>query len=262
MAATKNKTVAPATKAKSKKFTFDLATALMGVPKEAAKQTPSMPVRVAQLEGDRLWAVAKPSRAKFVALEDFPADAFDAIPYLLTALAEAETDWQRKRVQQRAKGLVVARKDAERARQVVMTAARYRLRKNVAAQTELDRIDQGEGLPDLIQDLKDLATFTEAYAPVLERDAKITKDTPEKLRALATTLSAGEGDSDVAITAMEHRNKVFAALEAALGEVRAAAGYLYWDDAKRLQPYLSQYEAKQRRASRQAKTGKAKAAAS
>lgn len=260
MAATKKKTVAA--NAKRKKFTFDLARVLLAMPKEAAKKTPSMPVRVAQLEGERLWAVAKPSRAKFVALEDFPADDFDSIPYLLDALAEAETDWQRKRVQARAKGLVVARKDAEKARHVVMNAGRYRLRKNAAAQTELDRIDEGEGLPDLIQDLKDAATFTETHAAVLERDPKITKDTPQMLRALATTLSEGEGDSEVAITAMEHRNKVFAALEAALGEVRAAAGYLYWDDAKRLQPYLSQYEAKQRRATRQAKSGKAKATAS
>ena len=54
-------------------------------------------------------------------------------------------------------------------------------------------------------------------------------------------------DSEAALKAQEHRNTVFAALAAALHEVRAAAGYLYADDAKRLHPYRSQYEATRKR---------------
>lgn len=232
------------------KVTFDLATAMLGLPAGSAEKPPTMPVRTAQLEAERLWAVAKPARAKFVALEDFPVETFDAIPFLITALGEAETDWQRKRIQKRATGLVATRKEAEAGRSTVMSAARYRLRKNAEAQTELDRIDEGQGLPDLIQDLNDLATFIETHLNVLTRDANITAATPEAFRSWARTLSEGEGDSEAALTAIAHRNMVYVALDEALSEVRSAARYLYARDPRRLAPYLSQFEAARKRGRR------------
>jgi len=239
--------------AKPKVPVFQLSSSLLGVPVEAAREPPSMPVGVALLEGARLWAAASKARPKFVALEDFPAESFDAIPHLLTALADAEKDWQRLRQVMKLKSLVVVRKDAEAWRRILMVAGRYLLRKNAAAQLELDRIQEGEGLPDLIQDLNDLADFICAHLDVLLRDTKVTRDTPAALRAMAKTLSEGEGDSETALSAMEHRNKVFAALDTALGEVRAAAGYLYANDPKRLQPYRSQYEAARKRNRRNTK---------
>lgn len=238
------------------KVSFDLATALMGLPEGSGAKSPSMPVRTAQLEGQRLWTTAKPMRAKFAALEDFDVEAFDSIPHLLTALGEAETDWQRKRIAKQQKSLVALRKQAEESRRKVMAAGRYRLRKNAAAQLELDRIDEGEGLADLIQDLNDLADFIGSHMDVMTRDKNITEATPGQLRETAQALNEGEDDSEPALEALEHRNKVFVALDEALREVRAAAGYLYTDDPKRLQPYRSQYEAKQRAAQRQAKKAK------
>lgn len=249
----KNKAAsAPAKKAeaaprKKAKFTFDLATAMLGLPAGSAEKHPSMPVRTAQLEAERLWAVAKPARAKFVALEDFPVDTFDSIPFLIEALAEAETDWQRKRIAKQQKSLVVLRKDAEGTRRKVMAAGRYLLRKNAEAQVELDRIAEGDGLADLIQDLNDLADLIVAHLAVMTRDKHITEATPGQLRAMAQELGGGE-DSEAALLALEHRNKVFVALDEALGEVRAAAGYLYSDDPRRLHAYRSQYEAARKRA--------------
>lgn len=245
--AKKAETAAPKKKVK---VTFDLATAMLGLPAGSAEKPPSMPVRTAQLEAERLWAVAKPARAKFAALEDFPVEIFDAIPFLIEALSEAETDWQRKRFQKRATGLVATRKEAEAGRSMVMSAARYRLRKNAEAQTELDRIDEGQGLADLIQDLNDLATFIETHLTVLTRDANITAATPEAFRSWARTLSEGEGDSDAALTAIAHRNMVYVALDEALSEVRSAARYLYARDPRRLAPYLSQFEAARKRGRR------------
>lgn len=242
-AAAAAKTTKPA---KAKSARFDLSAATLGVPAEAAKEAPSMPVGVALLEGARLWAAASKARAKFVALEEFPAETFDAIPHLLTALGDAEKEWQRQRQAMKLKSLVAVRKEAEAQRRVVMTAGRYLLRKSAAAQLELDRIQEGEGLPDLIQDLNDLADLIGSNMDVMTRDKKITEATPGELRAMAQTLSDGE-DSEAALKAQEHRNTVFAALAAALHEVRAAAGYLFADDAKRLQPYRSQYEATRKR---------------
>ena len=242
--AKKAETAAPKTKVK---VTFDLATAMLGLPAGSAEKPPSMPVRTAQLEAERLWAVAKPARAKFAALEDFPVEIFDAIPFLIEALSEAETDWQRKRIAKQQKSLVVLRKDAEEVRRKVMAAGRYLLRKNAEAQVELDRIAEGDGLGDLIQDLNDLAAFIVAHLDVMTRDKNITEATPGQLRAMAQELGGGE-DSEAALLALEHRNKVFVALDEALGEVRAAADYLYSDDPRRLQAYRSQYEAARKRA--------------
>jgi hypothetical protein len=238
-------TAAPNAKAK---VAFDLAAAMLGIPAGSAEKPPSMPVRTAQLEAERLWAVAKPARAKFVALEDFPAETFDAIPHLITALSEAETNWQRARIAKQQKSLVALRKEAEDARRRVMATGRYRLRKNAAAQLELDRIAEGDGLPDLIQDLNDLADFIGSHMDVMTRDKNITEATPGQLRAMAQELGGGGEDSEAALKALEHRNKVFVTLDLALGEVRAAAGYLYIDDPKRLHLYLSQYESARKRA--------------
>lgn len=259
-AAKPKKAEAGAKKAKAK-VSFDLATMLLGLPEGAGEKVPSMPVRTAQFEGERLWATAKGSRAKFVALEDFDVEAFDAIPHLLTALGEAETDWQRKRIAKQQKSLVALRKEAEEARRKVMVVGRYRLRKNASAQLELDRIAEGDGLPDLIQDLLDLADFIGSNMDVMTRDKNITEATPGQLRETAQALNEGEDDSEPALKALEHRNKVFVALDVALREVRAAAGYLYADDPKRLHPYRSQYEARQRSAQRQAKKAQGKKAA-
>lgn len=243
-------------RAKTKVVKFDLATAVLGVPAAAAREAPSMPVSVAVFEASRLWAAASKSRAKFVALEDFPAASFDAIPHLIEALATAEKDWQRLRHAMKLKSLVALRKEAEALRRVVMVAGRYLLRKSAAAQLELDRIQEGEGLADLIQDLSDLADLIDANMSVMTRDKNITAATPGQLREMAKTLGEGE-DSDAALQAQGHRNTVFAALDAAIDEVRAAAGYLYADDPKRLLPYRSQYEATLRRQQRKAKKLKA-----
>ena len=242
--------------AKAKAARFDLSVALGEVPAEAAKQAPSMPVRVALLEASRLWAAASKVRAKFVALAEFPAEAFDAIPHLNTALEDAEKEWQRLRQAMKLKSLVVVRKEAEAQRRIVMVAGRYLLRKSSVAQLELDRIQEGEGLADLIQDLDDLADLVGSNMDVMTRDKRITEATPGQLRAMAQTLKDGE-DSEAALKAQEHRNTVFAALYAALREVRAAAGYLYADDPKRLLAYRSQYEANLRRLQRKKQKEKA-----
>ena len=239
----------PVAKAKPKAVVFQLSTALLGVPAEAAKEAPPMPVAVALLEGARLWAVASKTRAKFVALEEFPVETFDAIPHLLAALETTEKAWQRLRQTMKLKSLLAVRREAEALRRIVMVAGRYLLRKSAAAQLELDRIQEGEGLSDLIQDLNDLADVIGSNMDVMTRDEKITEATPGQLREMAQTLKDGE-DSEAALKAQEHRNTVFAALDAALHEVRAAAGYLYADDPKRLQPYRSQYEANLRRLQR------------
>ena len=175
-------------------------------------------------------------------------------------LGDAETDWQRKRIAKQQKSLVALRKEAENARRQIMAAGRYRLRKNAAAQAELDRIAEGEGLPDLIQDLLDLGDFIGSNMDVMTRDKNITEATPGQLRATAQALNEGEDDSEPALSALEHRNQVFVALDEALREVRAAAGYLYADDPKRLQPYRSQYEARQRSAQRRSKKTQGKKA--
>ena len=130
-----------------------------------------------------------------------------------------------------------------------MNAGRYLLRKDPKAQARLDQIAEGEGLADLIQDLKDLADFAVANAKVLAAAPRLPKDAVAQARTLAASLTDGV-DSAGANDAQARRNQVYAVLASAVDEVRAGARFLFHDEPKLLAPMLSHYSADRKRSLR------------
>lgn len=230
---------------------FDLEARLAQLPETAGVEEPDMPVKVALLEANRLWAAASPDRKGFLAVPSFDIGDYDAVPHLIAALTDAERDWARARFAGRDVNLVQVRKEAEALRRKVMKAGSYLLRKDKAAMQELARISEGEGLADLVADLDDLVTFWGVHGAVLASDKRVPKDAPAQMARYAGVLRSGK-DESAAIEAQARRNRVYAALQAAIGEVREAADFRFDDEPRRLAPYLSRYEADRKRARRRA----------
>nr|MCU0687893.1 hypothetical protein [Polyangiaceae bacterium] len=90
------------------------------------------------------------------------------------------------------------------------------------------------------QDLDDLAEFLEANAATFALDRRLPKKAPERARKLAGELRQIELDDG---GAMRARNLAASALDFVVGEVRAAARYLFADEPRTLAPFLSRYEA-------------------
>lgn len=192
---------------------------------------PSLPIAVLHQEADNLltW-LAQGSIDKLIAVGVKPSMLDDART-ALAASREAQAGWMvvwggRKSA---------ARKDAEAAgaelRGHLMAACRWSLRDSADAQATLDRIAEGSGLPDLVQDLHDLAALIDANTAAFASDS--TFDPAEQAtaaRASAAEIAGGmaaalaQGDKGVA---RDLRDRAAAHLNELMGTVRAAGTYVY-----------------------------------
>ncbi|HEU4408352.1 MAG TPA: hypothetical protein VFS43_24020 [Polyangiaceae bacterium] len=210
-------------------------------------------MRVLLLEAERLRKAAEAYAAQLKKLPGFVADHLRDLPALIEHLSDAERAWGRARFAKTQSSRGALRKEAEELRSAVMNAGRYLLRRDAAAQAELDRISEGEGLADLVQDLDDLADFVEAHAAVFALDRRLPEQAPERARKLADELRQIDLDDG---GSMRARNLAAAALDFVLGEVRAAARYLFADEPRVLAPFLSRYETLRSRRARARRKGK------
>jgi hypothetical protein len=221
---------------------LDLEARLATLPPDARDILPAMPVKVATAEATRLYAAAQRLRPKLVKLSMFRLDDLDDLPALVEALTAAELAWTRARAERQAGGAQSARREAETLRSSLLHSGRYLLRNDPGAQNELDKIAEGGGVADLVQDLRDLANLARAHPDEWKADVRLPPRAIERSLELAELLKAS-ADPEPALAAEERRNQVFQLLERSVDEVRAAARYLLGDDPKRLQPFLSQWAA-------------------
>ena len=237
---------------RAKAVAFDLGSRLAALPPESAAAAPGLPIKVALLEAERLHGAALKLRPKLGRLPGFSVADLDGLPVLIAALGRAELAWQGARAERAAASTKGVRREAEALRRGVMVAGRFLLRRDPAAQRDLDLIAEGEGLADLVHDLDALAGLVERHRATFALDERLPKDSPARLRHLAAQLKRGV-DSSAALDAQGERNRLASLLERTVAEVRSAARFLLADDPKRLVPVLSQYEALRKRRQRAAK---------
>jgi len=254
-AATGKNRAAKAAKAKKKvlRRAFDVEARLARVPAEAEEILPDTPVASMVVDAARIGAASRLMRARFTNLPDFDIGAVDGLASLSADLQEREIEWQRARGAGRAASLEKDRVAAGELRSDMMASARYRLRKDPAAQKELDIIAEGDGLPDLVQDLRALARQRDLKSAKFAGDDSVPPDASARARGYADRLSAGT-DGEAALAAQARRNVAAFALSEDLAEVREAGLFLLRKQPKKAAVFGNTYNRarKQRRRARAA----------
>ena len=116
--------------------------------------------------------------------------------------------------------------------------SRFALRHDNRAQATIDRIQDGEGVADMCQDLVDLAALAEAHPGDFEKTdfdtatiGKARKAADSLLALHATVTGERAGTSKAAAEAKDLRDRAATYLDEAVDEVRAAGLYAFRNDS-------------------------------
>ena len=205
---------------------------------------PDRPVAIILSEAYALACVAAKYRAELERVGLDPA-IIDEIEPCANTLRVAETAWTTTREKELAAVVIAAITQAYTFRSDIVSASRYALRKNDAAQATISHIQEGEGVADLCQDLVDLAAVVETHRDAFEKiDFDFAK--VAHARALADEIQKGQGEVVVEKASNETRdvrNRAFTYLDDVVDEVRSAGLYAFGSDSDstRLSLFRSNY---------------------
>jgi len=204
----------------------------------ANKASPGVSMAKFLLEGEQAATAYGKSRAVFAKVPSFDVSLARAASALVSHAKSADSAWSAARfVRAKGEGRELTRKDAEAHRSQVIRTARFLFRNDRKAHAEIDRIAQGEGLPDLIRDHEELAALAKNHAALFAQATKLG-DVVAKCTAFAEALKHKRDDTG-AQALHEARNRAVVALDVSLGEIRAAARFLYEGNAAAIAPYLT-----------------------
>ena len=233
---------APAKKAPAKtdgEALTRLVLAMLGITEDAANETPpGVPMAKFLLEGEQTAKAYGKAASQFAKVPSFDVELASAAPGLVLHAKARETEWSNARfAKQKGEGRLATRKDAESYRSEVIRNARFLFRKDKSTLNEVDRIAEGEGLPDLIRDHEELAKLAGEKSEDFAKAPKLG-DVVARCTAFAEALKSKRDDTD-AQALHQARNRAVVALNASLEEIRAAAKFLYEGDTAAMAPYLA-----------------------
>ena len=151
------------------------------------------------------------------------------LPQRIALVADAEKAWKKQVDRLTPHALRDAREEAAQLKTDLMAAGRYVLRRDAEAQKDLDKIAAGEGLADLVRDLRDLAKFYTKRANDL-KTADVPRNAIGRAKELAAHLSVAVATGSLDEKAREvhqHRVKALTMLDDATREIRAAGRYVF-----------------------------------
>lgn len=211
---------------------------LLAIP---ASDVRSPDVRMAvyhQDTNDLATVVAAPVIAAKLQSVGIASDRLESLPVALDACRMAQSQW----VVANDRGKPEAQKEREELgyahRSEVVAACRWNLRDNRTAMATLGVIAEGDGIPDLIQDLRDVAVLAEANVAAFEKDESF--DAPaaiETCRSLASDITAGQSafaTSAEAAAARDLRDRAYTWLWGIDADVRAAGRYAFRNDPEQV----------------------------
>ena len=190
-----------------------------------------------------------------------PASTLEGLSVAVAAARQAQSQW----VVVRDRGKPQAQRDREQAgvelRSEIVTACRWNLRQEPTALAIVDEIVQGEGVPDLIQDLLNLAALLDKHEAAFDADETFeAAEGAEAARSTAEEITAGlseartPGDHEAAKVL---RDRAYTHLAKLVTEIREAGRYAFRKDPRRALAFGSAYmrRAKSRSRRRAAEQG-------
>jgi hypothetical protein len=210
------------------------------------------PIPVDRLVGEaKLLAKAAEKRLAGLKKVGLDAKLVSGLEDRASALADAQAELTLARGAKRTKAEVALERDAIALRSQMVADGRYALRDDEDAQAALDAIQEGEGLDDLVQDLRALATFQTEHAAALSKIGVKAKGNAASANKVADGLEAlvlarRSGDDQASAEARDLRDRAATHLFHAMSEVRAAGTYAFRDDPAAVQKFRSAYRATKR----------------
>ncbi len=171
---------------------------------------------------------------------------FSRLENCIGALREAESIWHEdeKRKNEANEQWKVEKPNGFKFRDDLLHFFRYAYRKEPALLSSVSAIAEGTDIPDMIQDLNDLAVLgRNNLEPLLKVGFK------EDQLATAADMSAHLADLRAIVNGdkynpnvnMEIRDAMYTLLKQSVDEIRDCGKFVFWKDSKRLKGYRSQY---------------------
>jgi len=217
---------------------------------QAEVRRPSIPAHIYFQEAlDALvWLEPAETSAKLTAV-GLPAERLVQARQRLEAAREAQARWAAVRSPRKPEEQQALEESGAALRANVVAAVRWNLRDARMVMGALDRIVEGTGVADLVQDLVDLGELVEQQLAGFTSDQTFDAAAMVmKLRELAADIRSGlsEYRTDAAMAdALALRDRAWTALDDTMRDIRDAGRYAFRDtpDARR---FTSAYERTQR----------------
>ncbi len=207
-------------------------------PQVASATNPSESTAPLFLDAARTIAAYAKAQRVFAKIRTFKTDVADAGAALLDHAKKVNRSWQKLRFAKRkGENRASLREEAEELRASFLKTGRFLFRDDPDSLAEVNRIAEGEGLPDLIQDMEDIVEFARLHEELFAEEEKLI-GMARKAQGFAEALKRMT-DGELAAAQMAARNRATVALERCLAEIRSSARYLYDGNPKALVPFLS-----------------------
>jgi hypothetical protein len=192
---------------------------------------PDRPVATIIQEAYDLADAANRHRPSLIAV-GVEASLIDDVVPRANALRAAQTDWTHARETGLPATLHAAVESATELRRDIIDSALYALRNDDAALDVVARIQEGEGVADLCQDLNDLAVLAEKNRAAFDR-VDFDFEGVTRARAYATEILKAHAEAATKKASNDKkdlRNRAFTYLDDAVDEIRAAGLFAFRRD--------------------------------
>lgn len=227
------------------KAQFELKKAEIEAISDENIKTPNMPVSVFLQESEDLHEWCQDDKEDLVK-KALDWEKVEELPDLNGALRYAQSAWQKDYKSLEA---VQTKWDKESAlgfdlRNELLHHCLYAYRKTHDLLAKAQKIAEGSGSADMIQDLSDLAVLGKANPEPLMKlnvDMDLFDQAAEKSETLAQLLAKSNGakNSDNALKIT--RDKAYTAVKEIVDEIRLCGKYAFWHTPTRQKGYISKY---------------------
>jgi hypothetical protein len=211
-----------------------------------AETAPSTPVDQALLAAKRIESRLSRYRSQFATLPTFDIQYLDVLPIAAAQLKVGQTAWQKGHLKALQQSTAKSRKEAEALRKRLLKYARYLFRKDPEMLSQVNRIAEGTGEADLVNDLNDLAEMVSENSKLFLAIKDVPKDAEKKARGLAAILEEGT-DPTSARPAKRTRNLAAAVLDMIVTELRDASEIVLSDEPQLFRTLFQSHTAARKR---------------
>lgn len=207
--------------------------------------TPDMPVDVFNQEAEDLYQVALVDKEQLMA-RGLSEETIELLPQAAGACRYAEAEWNKERNEKQEAEREWKEKspDAYELRSDLIHELEFAFVENSDLLSAVDRIKDGNGHADMIQDLVDLSVLGKEQTELLQQtnfDATLLDQAETTADEMSELLARANGTKDENNKAKVLRDKAYTYLKGIVDEVRRYGKFIFRKDDEHAAKYASAY---------------------